>query len=62
MLESALNAAFIQEDSAPIAVTEGMFRRAEQGILGSAKRKVGPARQKRGGRALKKAPSKNVVG
>lgn len=41
VLESALNAAFIQEDSTPIAVTEGMFRKAEQDILGSTTRKVG---------------------
>lgn len=40
VLESALNAAFVQEDSTPVAVTESMFLDAEQNVLVSAKRKV----------------------
>lgn len=41
VLENALDVALVQEDNSPVPVTESMFAKAEQEILGTAKRTVG---------------------
>ena len=41
VLENALDVALVQEDNSPVPVTESMFAKAEQAILGTAKRTVG---------------------
>ena len=41
VLENALDIALIQEGDTPVAVTENMFTKAEQAILGTMKRTVG---------------------